>query len=661
MTSLFLNGRRIPVIKKTFSFLLVFLILLGLTQPALAISTINSDPYQYHSLYFDQMDIDMEVDETGLIKINTKIDAVFNRPMRGLEIFIPQRYVMDFKDPDTNENVRKRYVWKVEELQNKSNFKMTVETVDNSAIRLRFGDEYTYIDGPQTYEYSYQIQMHDLNYRDIQMLYWNIVGDGFDVTIDKLNFEVRLPKTVDEYPVYIYSGMYNSRNNDFIEFEFVDNQVIKGHSIQPLLANVGVTAELMLPKGYFNFPIIPDFSPLFLGALGLGALLSLYWFFRYGKDDPMVITIEHEPPKGLSSAMVGYIFDNTADTKDILSLIVEWASYGYLDIEEVSKKNMRLTKLRELPESTVPYEKRLFNNLFNNRDEVETKQLEQKFYRHVNTAQAELQRYFKSSDRKIFNSVSTRRQFLAFFLAAALFAAFVGYQVYRNTFFWEIAIGTLGMSFAANIAFSILQLFFFNDFTRQSRAKQFADIIFSLITTAVFFLSYYFVLNYFEVFDMKFVIALFAFFIIVIAAINMSKRTPYGNQNLGKILGLRRFIEEAEKDRLEYLVNDNPQYFYKVLPYAYVLGVSDIWSKKFEDIAIPPPPGMSHNPNFSPIWYNNRLNNMMYRTTRSMTSTPPSTRSSGGFGGGSFGGGGFSGGGGGFSGGGFGGGGGGGW
>ena len=45
----------------------------------------------------------------------------------------------------------------------------------------------------------------------------------------------------------------------------------------------------------------------------------------------------------------------------------------------------------------------------------------------------------------------------------------------------------------------------------------------------------------------------------------------------------------VEKDKLEMLVNDNPNYFFDILPYAYVLGVSDIWSKKFESIAIAPP------------------------------------------------------------------------
>ena len=126
---------------------------------------------------------------------------------------------------------------------------------------------------------------------------------------------------------------------------------------------------------------------------------------------------------------------------------------------------------------------------------------------------------------------------------------------------------------------------------------------------------------------------------------------------MGQILGLRRFIEVAERDRLIALVEETPEIFYNILPYAYVLDVTDVWSKKFESIAIQQPDWyVSSNPNFSTYLLWSSLNRSMSTINTAMVSVPAPTGSSGG--GGSFGGGG---GGGGFSGGGFGGGGGGGW
>ena len=108
---------------------------------------------------------------------------------------------------------------------------------------------------------------------------------------------------------------------------------------------------------------------------------------------------------------------------------------------------------------------------------------------------------------------------------------------------------------------------------------------------------------------------------------------------LGEVLGLKQFIEVAEKYRLEKLLSENPSYVYDVLPYAYVLDVSDKWIKKFESI-------MTLNPE----WNNGNLigtnsfhtfaNNFMSVTIPTVSNGGVSSSSSSGGGGGFSGGGG---------------------
>ena len=127
----------------------------------------------------------------------------------------------------------------------------------------------------------------------------------------------------------------------------------------------------------------------------------------------------------------------------------------------------------------------------------------------------------------------------------------------------------------------------------------------------------------------------------------MDKRTPYGVDSIGKILGLKQFIETAEKDRLEMMAKDDPQFFYKILPYAYVLGVTNVWSKKFESIAIQPATWY-HGPSYmNSMLFMHHINSTMSSMQRVMTSMPQGRGSGGSFGGGGFSGGGFGGGGGG--------------
>ena len=86
-----------------------------------------------------------------------------------------------------------------------------------------------------------------------------------------------------------------------------------------------------------------------------------------------------------------------------------------------------------------------------------------------------------------------------------------------------------------------------------------------------------------------FILAVFCLIGIGICLAFLPKRTKYGNEMLGRIKGFRRFLITVKKDKLESLVMEHPNYFYDVLPYTYVLGISDKWIRKFESISLAPP------------------------------------------------------------------------
>lgn len=116
----------------------------------------------------------------------------------------------------------------------------------------------------------------------------------------------------------------------------------------------------------------------------------------------------------------------------------------------------------------------------------------------------------------------------------------------------------------------------------------------------------------------------------------MPKRSAYGNELLGKIKGFKNFLETAEKPKLETLVWQDPEYFYNILPYTYVLGVSDEWIKKFEVIALQPPDWYAGSTAFNMVAFGSFMNTTMASASTAMSSSPSS---SGGSGGGSSGGG----------------------
>lgn len=121
-----------------------------------------------------------------------------------------------------------------------------------------------------------------------------------------------------------------------------------------------------------------------------------------------------------------------------------------------------------------------------------------------------------------------------------------------------------------------------------------------------------------------YIIGIISIAVLILFAKIMPKRTPYGNEMLGKLRGFKRFLETAEKSKLEALVNENPEYFYNILPYTYALGVSEVWMSQFETIAMQAPDWYESNRPFDMHEFNDFMDNTMRSAQSAMSSSPSS-------------------------------------
>ena len=84
-----------------------------------------------------------------------------------------------------------------------------------------------------------------------------------------------------------------------------------------------------------------------------------------------------------------------------------------------------------------------------------------------------------------------------------------------------------------------------------------------------------------NLFNIIYFIAFVANIITYIFAKLMKRKNSYGEQITAKINGFKNYIELAEKNQIEMLVEQNPDYFYNILPYTYVLNISKKWIDNF--------------------------------------------------------------------------------
>ncbi len=470
------------------------------------------------------------------------------------------------------------------------------------------------------------------------------------MSMDQVHFSITLPKSWPD-DIRFYSGVYGANYEADLTYS-IDGNTLTGTLNNPLGSYNALTIYAPLPNEYFAFIPAPDYSLAALAIFLLITALTILLFYRYGKDDKVVEVVEFYPIEGLSSAQTGYIFEGVVDTRDVVSLLIEWAYKGYLSIteEDTHGKDFTLTKLKDISDSEIRAEITLFNKLFKNRDIVSSDDLKNTFYRSVEYAKQDIERHFVASkERRIFDPKATIIKVLFSLVSMIPVGLITAATIYLSTYEVSIALITGGIAIAISTILMIAWVIAIK-FWPSLRKLQRSFTMIGLVTISLVFILISFVILSIEGLAFWKLIMMYVLISVNIGYVSfMDKRTELGSNYLGHILGLKNFIEAAEKDKLEMLVHDDPSYFYRILPYAYVLNVSDTWSKKFEDIVIEQPDWYRGPHPLNIYLFVSHLNRTLTNVSQVMTSVPQSqARGGGGFGGG----------GGGFSGGGFGGGGG---
>lgn len=527
--------------------------------------------------------VDINVKENNVLEIKEDITVYFNEPRHGIIREIP--IINEVK----NIYGTHKQKGKVKYVDVNKNYETLIE---NSIYKIKIGDADTLVDGEVRYKISYDYDLGKDNNKELDELYFNFIGNYWDTTIENVTFTVHMPKEFDSDKFGVSSGYYGYSGTDNININFEGNK-ITGNYIGTLNNHEGITLRVELPDGYFirdNKISTAAYVISFIIILFL--INSLRLWKKYGKDRAYVAPVEFYAPEGLNSAEVGYIKKLYADNKDIISLLIYLANKGYLRIEEVDSKGkaFKLIKVKDYDGDNI-IEEEFLRKLFHKKDTVTKHDLENSFYKTINSL------IMKLSANK--------------------------YKYYEKK------------STSARVKLTISIIF---------------TIIFAFAKPLLDDEIMYFEFEILPEYIMIFIIATISIIGQIISFALMGRRTEEGAMLYGKIMGFKNFLETAEKDKLEKLVYDDPTYFYNILPFTYVLDISDEWIKKFESISMEPPEWYTSKSmdKFDIYVFNNSMEKSFSSFQSAMTSIPHSEGGSSSFGGGGSswgGGGGFSGGG----------------
>ncbi len=580
--------------------------------------------------YIDTYDVDITVNEDNTFEITEKLRVHYDEGANkhGIVRAIPLTNYVERADGSTNVNrVDISDVWV------DTNY-TTYE--EDGEYCIRIGSASTYVQGDVDYviKYTYDIGRDPILTDD--EFYFNIIGTGWDTSIMSTDFTVRFPKefTWSKDTLGFSHGYQGTGNYEGVTFR-VENNTVYGYYHEELKAHQGLNMRLLLPEGYFVRGLsIWDY----LGYVGyalpfLGFFFIYYLYQRFAKNDVIVEPVEFYPPDKMNPMEVGFYYDDYVNTKDITTLLIYLATKGCLSIEEFA--DTYKIHMLKYPSGENQEVRTFYDGLMSYADETDTvyeEELKERFYRTIDRVRSG---FDESGRRKKLIVPVGGYKFLGIIsgLLSVFFSVYM--VVYANTYDFSASLGISMMAaflsmFVTTFAAAILK----------SVKRRFLAVLLLLplliFVGAFGFMTY----NFFGPMLTRkpLILILGAIGLLLgigtfIIVAKMGKRTPFGNEVLGRVRGFRHFLDTAEKNQLEMLVEEDPTYFYDILPYAYVLGVSSKWIRKFDGIAMEPP--QWYYGYDDPMRINSRIDHTYNDLSSTMHSSPEPTYSSSGSSGGS--------------------------
>lgn len=493
-------------------------------------------------------------------------------------------------------------------------------------------------------EYNFKVT-YTIEPRLSDDIVFKIVSPHLDGKIENLKVDVNSPFAINDATVdfsekgaNLGTDRFNLEKNDKNVVFTNKNTVYVGENVK---LNLQIDESLFVRPLPISANIVKFGSPLLL-------LIIAFLFFRFKDKNPITPVVEFYPPRHMNSAEVGYAFNESISNSQVTSLLFYWASKGYIKIIMKEKDKFTIEKLKDIDSNHKSYEKKLFNSLFKygNGRRVTGEKLKTYFGEEVSKATQGVKEEFKGNN-KLRDSSSQIRGFLLSIISAIpiISCMMVAREVDHGS-----VVGYVMFSIFILIIHLVFYLIFYMLLKKRHGLTKKNKKIASIVIVSFIYLTI--IIFPFVFTDLDALIIIVSIIVSLIGNILSScvpRRSDYGKELLGEIVGFRNFMEVAEKDRLEALLEGDPEYFYNTLPYAQVLGVTKKWADKFKDISMKQP---SYYDTYYPLNNYMALNmfvndlNKVESTASQYIDTSSSSSSGGGFGGGGFSGGGSGGGGG---------------
>lgn len=384
---------------------------------------------------------------------------------------------------------------------------------------------------------------------------------GFDYTIEAMEFTVTLPGNVEAKPAFT-SGYHKSS----IEADLtctVDGMTVTGAALKQLKDHETLTMLLDVSDEMFPRSIVETQTPTGAAiAMGIcGALALLYWLLTL-RYLPLRRDSATTPPEGYDAGALGCILGMQG--VDLSMTVLTWAQLGYVMLCRDRKGRVTIEKRMDMGNERNEFEQRCFHKLFAKRNTVDTGSYAYAMlHRALAAQQIPLRELIRrhSGSSKIFRTLAAG---IGLFGGAGLGIVMGGGAILQG--FWivllSIAGGVSGW-FMIGWAGSLLL---------HRNPTLIRGLLLSIVWLLLALIAGAFPLGLWMVAGL-----LLAGILLRIGGL----RTPLGRQTAAQLRGLRHYLLRIDTATLRQRTETDPDFFFRMLPYATALGVDKAFAKRF--------------------------------------------------------------------------------
>ncbi|MBQ1371610.1 MAG: DUF2207 domain-containing protein [Oscillospiraceae bacterium] len=400
----------------------------------------------------------------------------------------------------------------------------------------------------------------------LQLLYpfWRCPISGYEVMI-------HLPGKFETMPEFL-SGYHGDLIDNYLNISISDGSI---HALlnerETLKDSEAMSVHLSLPDGFFDLRFLAG-KTLRIDRLVFFAFLLLaaaYWFF-FLRSFPLLPKRQTMPPEGGNPGEIPFLL--TSRDPDFSLMVVHWAALGYLTIFRSRKGRLSLLRQIDMGNERRRYEGELFRVLFSRADQCEVGSAE--YLKAQRLAVEKVRKFWhnKIYDPKAGPTLLLRAPVVVAggVLCLACFDILVASKSWR--WFMILPLSVLGGGVCRLVQSC-------GGFLLRRHSFR-TGLLVLLSMGALLFLGKSAGLTSLMLLNLA------AQLLTGLLLRCGGRRTKSGFALGTELLGYRRYLLGASHDLLRANLEADPQFFYRVLPYADALQVGTLFANNFDQLRL---------------------------------------------------------------------------